>query len=138
MADRFGGGPGGIQGLHQLIVEHREAIHYDLIAHGLRLWQVGTRAFGWDDFAVWLRFAEPTSQLARALHGDRWSPELHRLTDIFDVLSAANWQRSGGKGPRPKPTRRPGDSNAQRFGKPVPIERVDEYLMQRNGRTPRG
>jgi hypothetical protein len=137
VAGRFGGGPGGIQALHQLIVEYRDEVHYDLLRSGLRLWQVGTRAFGWDDFAIWLKFAEPTTQLARAIHGPSWSPEMHRLTDIFDVLAAANWQR-GGKGPRPQPSKRPGKSTAERFGKPVPFEQVEQFLINRNGRAPGG
>lgn len=138
MAGGVGGGPGGIQALHQLTIEHRDAVHYDLICSGLRLWQIGTRAFGWDDFAVWLKFASPNSQLARAIHGDQWSPEMHRLTDIFDVLAAANWQRSGGRGARPKPARRPGKSQSERLGKPVPFEQVEQYLINRNGRAPGG
>lgn len=62
---------------------------------------------------------------------------MHRLTDIFDVLAAANWQR-GGKGPRPQPAKRPGKSTAERFGKPVPFEQVEQFLINRNGRAPGG
>ena len=137
MANRVGGGPGGIQGLHQLIVEHRAEVQYDLIRAGLRVWQVGTRAFGWDDFAVWVRFAESGSQLVKAVAGVQWSPELHRLTDVFEVLNAANWQR-GGRGPKPKPVRRPGFKSGEQMGKPVSFERVEQFLLARNGRTPRG
>ena len=137
MDNRISGGLGGIQGLHQLIVEHRTEVQYDLICSGLRLWQVGTRVFGWDDFAVWVRFAEPDSQLVKAVAGLQWSPELHRLTDIFEVLNAANWQR-GGRGQKPKPIRRPGSSSGEHMGKAVTFERVEEFLMARNGRTPGG
>lgn len=36
-----------------------------------------------------------------------WSTTDHLLALIADHLAAANWQR-GGKGPRPKPIKRPG------------------------------
>lgn len=138
MADGVGGGPGGIEALHRLIGEHRDAIHYDLLSAGLRLWQVGTRAFGWDDFAVWVKFTPTASQLAMAVRGYQWSPEMHRLTDIFEVLAAANWQRAGGKGGRPKPVKRPGDRKSDRLGKPVPFDQVEQFLIARNGRAPKG
>jgi len=37
-----------------------------------------------------------------------WRLEHYLLAAILDSLAAANWQRGGGKGKRPKPTPRPG------------------------------
>lgn len=38
-----------------------------------------------------------------------WSLSEYLLAGIFDLLAAANWQRTGKKSNRPKPLRRPGD-----------------------------
>lgn len=38
-----------------------------------------------------------------------WSQETHMLAGVTDILAGANWQRSDGKGPQPKPLPRPGD-----------------------------
>ena len=38
-----------------------------------------------------------------------WSMETHMLASVADVLVGANWQRAGGKGPKPAPLPRPGD-----------------------------
>ena len=37
-----------------------------------------------------------------------WKLEHHLLAGVLDALNAANWQRGGGKGTRPKPVTRPG------------------------------
>lgn len=100
---------------------------------GFRLRRLGTPHFGWDDLAVWLKFLSRDSQLYQAIYGPQWSPEMHRLTDVVDVLTQANWQR-GGRGPRPKPIKRPGDKSAETFGRAVPIDDVRKFLLERNGR----
>lgn len=133
-----GGKPGGIEGLLALIRQHREAIQYDLLKDGLRLSWLGSRRLGWDDFAVWVKFLPASSQTVQAAHGPSWSPELHMLANIVDVLSWANWQRGGGKGSKPKPVKRPGDKNSQTFGRAVPIDDVRQFLRERNGRAPGG
>lgn len=38
---------------------------------------------------------------------ERWGVEGHMMAKIIDLLAAANWQRSGGNGPRPKRVERP-------------------------------
>jgi len=53
-----------------------------------------------------------------------WDPPTQLLAVIVDLLNAANWQRGGGKGQRPKPIERPGDHAAKdtkRWGTPVPL-----------------
>jgi hypothetical protein len=44
-----------------------------------------------------------------SLHGDaaHWGVSEHLLATTIDVLQGANWQRSGGKGLKPKPIPRP-------------------------------
>lgn len=134
---RFNGG--GILGLYELIVQHREAITYDLLVQGFHLWQVGTPALSWLEFGVWFRFLPSQSQTFQAIRGPQWSAEMHRLTDVLETLMAANWQRGGGKGPKPKPVKRPGvGKNAQRFGKAAPLVDVRAHLMRLNGRAPGG
>lgn len=51
-----------------------------------------------------------TSATVRATLGDaaEWSTTDHLLALVADLLAAANWQRGGGKGKRPKPIERPG------------------------------
>jgi hypothetical protein len=52
------------------------------------------------------------------LGGDSlWGLPEHLLARILDTLAGANWQRSGGKGPRPKPVPRPGADRRQRYGR---------------------
>ena len=46
-----------------------------------------------------------------------WNTTEYMLAAMLDTLSAANWQRGGGKGPRPKPLPRPGSTTTQRTGK---------------------
>lgn len=129
---------GGIWGLFELVIEYREAIQYDLLMLGVKIRHLGTGRFGWDDFALFVKFMPASSQLFQAVRGPQWSPELHMLANILDALMSANWQRGGNKGPRPKPVKRPGSGGSERLGKPVAFERVEEFLLLRNGRTAKG
>ena len=36
-----------------------------------------------------------------------WDMNTYLLANVVDLLAAGNWQRSGGKGRRPKPLQRP-------------------------------
>lgn len=112
---------------------------YDLLRAGFHVWQIGSPALSWDEFNVWLRFCEPSSQLFKEIRGPQWSPELHRLTDIFEALQAANWQRgNAGKpspSPRPKPVKRPG-MGGEKIGAPVDLDVVRDRLAMLNGRAP--
>jgi hypothetical protein len=47
---------------------------------------------------------DPTSCLAKQLGSDGYSLVEHLLFVIFDTLQGANWQRSGRKSGKPKPT----------------------------------
>jgi len=58
---------------------------------------------------VLIRHLPPDSPLGVAISGDaaRWSTTDHLLALVVDLLAGANWQRSGGRGRRPLPIRRP-------------------------------
>jgi hypothetical protein len=50
------------------------------------------------------------SALFRSVRGAdavTWTPVMHRLTDVVDLLQVANYQRTDGKGPAPSPMTRP-------------------------------
>lgn len=119
MACGVGHHRGGIAGLVRLLREHGEAIEYDLIALGLRRDWLGTPALSWRDLLVITRQTPQGTALHRAVNGERsdWTLPVALLADIYDVLNAANWQRSGGKGRRPKPWPRPKDPSATPAGK---------------------
>lgn len=66
-----------------------------------------------------IRNLPPDSALARAVHGSNrvdWTPEIELLATIVDALNIAAYQRSGGKGRRPKPVPRPGSDKVVRIG----------------------
>lgn len=58
---------------------------------------------------TYIRHLPRDSPLGVALHGEaaRWGVAEHLLATAVDALIGANWQRGGGKGPRPKPIPRP-------------------------------
>ena len=125
---------GGILGLYELIIQHREAVTYDLLMRGWHLWEVGTPALSWVEFGIWFRFLPTDSQTFQAAKGPQWSAEMHRLTDIAEILIGANWQRGGSRGPKPKPLPRP--SSKQKFGTATAIDVVRDRLTFLNGRPP--
>ena len=45
----------------------------------------------------------PGTLLHRALTNEGWTLDQHLLAVVVDQLAGANWQRSGGRGARPKP-----------------------------------
>lgn len=60
-----------------------------------------------------------------------WGLPEHFLARILDALAAGNWQRSGGRGPRPKPVPRPGATDRTRYGRTTATrEDVMAYLDQ--------
>lgn len=95
--------------------EHREAVTYDLAVLGIDLRDLGTDVLPWWRLAAILQNLPLSSATARAVHGEKteWSAAEHLLASILDVLQVANWQRGGGKGSRPQPTKRPGVADGQ-------------------------
>lgn len=74
---------------------------------------LGRRASQWRELVALLEHLPPESALSQALSGvrvtERWTYTEHLLAAVVDSVRAGNWQRGGGKGPKPKPIRAPGD-----------------------------
>lgn len=70
-------------------------------------------------------------------HGDivRWSDTEYLLAAIVDVLAWANWQRGQGKGPKPKPIRRPTDKDPKLKSTSLPVEEARAKLYELTGIT---
>jgi len=62
-----------------------------------------------------------------------WTPGDHLAAHTVDVLQAANWQRSGGKGDKPKPIQRPGDSSRVEMKKVRQQARAREFKARTEG-----
>lgn len=111
MAGSVRGGRGGIVGLLDVLDRHGEAIEHDLVCAGWTLDDVPGR-LNWRALNRFVRQSakQPGSAFARELAGDDagWGMTEMLLASILDGVAAGNWQRGGGKGPRPKPVPRPG------------------------------
>lgn len=84
-------------------------------------------------------FAQPDSILYRAIHGYYYDMVPRQLGRVIDLLQGANWQRGGGKGPRPKPVKwpwTPKSSDDSTIGKAAPLDEVRAFLLAKNGRAP--
>lgn len=112
MAVALRAGAGGIAGLHALIAEHGEAIEWDLSSYhnGRSLEDLFTGRMRWWQLRAYLSHLPRESALARALLGEdvAWGLNEQLLAATLDTLRAANYQRAGGKGSKPKPLPRPG------------------------------
>ena len=76
------------------------------------------------------------SHTTRAASGGMWDLTDQLLAGIYDLLSAANWQRAGNKrAKRPKPLPRPGvDHGGKRFGnKSMSIDEWRKHRARREG-----
>lgn len=106
MAEALRDRTGGIARLAAFLSEYGEAVEFDL--H--RYWGRGITEVTWRELRVFLDHLPAESATAYAVHGDAaaWGVSEHLLAAITDVLQWANYQRCGGKGPRPHPTPRPG------------------------------
>lgn len=63
--------------------------------------------------------------------GAEWSMSDHILAAILDSLNAANWQRGGGKGQRPKPMQRPGSTKKKTYGgTPMSLEEAKRVFAR--------
>jgi len=76
----------------------------------LRVRDIGD-ALSWPEFRAFINNLEPSSRSAlyRAQYPKSWwwTPEMDFLAAITHAVQSANWQRGGGRGPRPKPMKRP-------------------------------
>lgn len=120
---------GGIFGLLEFLDEHEAAYKIELLSYGYRYGELGD-GIPWDVAVAVANNPWPGKALAVSVHGEAalWSPDTYLLAMQVDVLHSANWQRSGGKGPRPKATKRPGDSAGQKLGsEPIPMSEFDDW-----------
>lgn len=130
MAKRVGGELGGIVALLGLIDEHSLPLEYELIKLGLRLRECPSPAFNWRDLWVIVENMGRDSAVYKAIHPDddtTWTNDTYLLANVVDALTAHLWQAGGGKGPRPKPLPRPGDTVTHR-GDVMSMEEMREFL----------
>jgi len=90
-----------------------------LLRIGLRLRDIGDE-LTWLELRNFIEHADPSprSALHRAMHPQSWwwTPEIDFYSAILMTLQSANWQRGGGKGPRPKQVTKPEDKAKTRRG----------------------
>jgi len=112
-------------------------VEYECIRHGHRLRDYPSRRYNWRDLWVIVRMVPRDSPLARLTHPveTAWDTKDHLLAAAVDALNAANWQRGGGKGRRPKPIARPGETSSQRIGRPIPLDELKAKLERWHSRT---
>lgn len=135
MAGGFGRDRGGIFGLCDLVEGHAEAVEYDLIRHGLRLRDLGSKRLTWRDLFVILtqqRMKDSAMAFAVAPNDAPWDDiSAHLLAEIVDVQHMLLWAKTkdGQKGRhRPQPVPRPG-RRPERFGsKPLPLDEMKAWL----------
>lgn len=125
--------PGGIRGLRELIAEHKEAVEFDLISHGLRLDWLGSELLSWRDLWVLIRWSPRGSALDWATNPEaaEWGLPEHLLASVFDALQIANWQRGSAKRRDfPEPLPRPGVTpKGASFGKgAIPMDEMADFL----------
>lgn len=118
--------------------EHREALEFVLITHGLRLDWLGDERLSWRDLFVIARQSPSSSALAQSILGvevTEWGLNEQLLAQLIDLTAWLVWSKTtdGQKGTnRPKPTPRPGvipDADSSQFGsEPLSIEDMREWL----------
>ena len=117
--------------------DFERAVERDLIGLGLRLrWLCdGSDRLNWRDLLTIVYTARQDSFLGRFELGDaaEWGVSDHLLAGIFDTLQGANWQRGGGRGPRPESLPRPvmGDGRSGRK-RHSDVNSVDDMPMGAN------
>lgn len=88
----------------------------------------------WRRLRVLVRYLPADSATRRALDDESagWGLSEQLLAAIADAVQGGNWQRSGGRGLRPKPIPRPGVTERRRtYGRPSrPGHEVGAYLAR--------
>lgn len=118
------------------IDEHEDAVRRDLLEHGFRLDDVGTRiGMSWRDLLAFVREAPQGSAIFRASLDDPedapWTLEAQLLAAGVDALHVLAWQNSNGsKADKPKPIERPGYRPEKRVikGDTLSIEELSARL----------
>jgi hypothetical protein len=85
----------------------------------LRLRDLGTPGFGWEDLRDVINGIAPTQESALFREQNPkswwWTAEIDFMAALLHTMQLANWQRAG-KGPQPKPVKRPDDTPKRRRG----------------------
>lgn len=148
-----GAATGGISGLVSLLERDGEAIDADLQHfYGLSLGDVLTgrvtlrrlrdllRGLPPDGTAVWRKRAREAAgkpaEPGRPLPPEWWTPERDLLASLVDAQALRLWQAAGGKGPKPRPIRRPGVTGKS-LSSDLPQSRIRAVLDRLGGRSPR-
>ena len=106
---------GGIAGLTNFVIEHREAVESDLLQTGYTLDDLG-HSLSWDALKSFLTYIKPDSALYRELKPEmsEWASITRTnmiLADIYDQLSVTNallrTEITHKKSRRPEPYKRP-------------------------------
>lgn len=104
-----------IVGLVKLLDEYESSIRYDCLAMGMRLHLLGTQSFSWGELLAIVQNSPRNSAFYRAQNPKdwMWTETEHLLAAAVDALNLALYQNGGGKGPQPKPIKRPGIDDGQ-------------------------
>jgi hypothetical protein len=96
----------------------------------LHICELGGAQLSWRRFVTLLHHLPPESATARLQRGGEGTVTNELLAVIASNIAAGNWQRSGGKGQRPRPIRLNGeaDPDRARMGTAVPIEEMRSLL----------
>lgn len=122
-----------------LATEHPEDLAADFWTHYGRGWEemldTGTPIDRVADLASRLpRESRLMLSLVPRRDIEDWSVDTYLLAHLADLLAAANWQRSGAKGQRPKPVARPKPVPALLDGFDTAEEFRSWYAQQPGGR----
>lgn len=125
--------PGGIAGLRALVDEHSGAVEADLRHYyQADVQDLFTGRLTARQVIAWINQLPAGCALDRAQHGDDalWDLHAQLLAAGVDVSMWANYQRAGGKGPKPQPIPRPGVKDTRRrVGKTnLPADEAREVL----------
>ena len=112
---------GGTVGLYRLLAEYGEAIEADLARyHRIRLpralYGPPEERLTVRELLVRIRHLPQDSAFGIAMRGAAalWDANTYLLARMEHRLAGANWQRGGGKGPKPKPIEVPDGRQEQR------------------------
>jgi hypothetical protein len=98
--------------------------------YGLHLCDLGSHRLTWRRFGHLLAHLPPESATAREVRGGDGTVTNELLAHIANLLAGANWQRSGGKGNRPKPIRLTAgdDPSNKKIGTALPLDEMRRLL----------
>lgn len=98
---------GGISALLRVLREEgvEKALAFDLMDRGRSIHDLGSIRMSWVELDAFLTHAPPGAAIRRLRDplSEFKTAEGTLLSAAVDTLAGANWQRGGGKGPRPKP-----------------------------------